>query len=126
MPILVYPKESYRLMRVLFDIQNELGISYQERHYQRALNAKLKKTKIPFEKEVPFQIFHENEMIGKFFADFVIYDKILIELKAKPGLLVDDCKQVARYLKILNLKLGVLVNFHQNPLEYKRIINKIN
>jgi len=123
---LVYPKESYQVMGFLFDIQNELGTIYQEKHYQRALSIKLKKNNIPFKKEMPVNLFQDGELFGKFVADFVIYGKILIELKVKPRLSIDDNKQVLRYLRAMKIKLGILVNFYQNPLEYQRIINKIN
>lgn len=123
MPMLLYPQESYRIMGLLFDVQNDLGTIYQEKHYQRALSTKFKKNKIPFGKEIPINIFLDGELLGKFVADFIVYDKILIELKVKPKLIVDDYKQVLRYLKAMKLKLGILVNYYQNPLEYKRIIN---
>lgn len=120
---LVYPKESYVIMGLLFAIQNDLGTLYKEIHYQRALSIKLVKNNIPFNREVPVSIFQEGELLGRFIADFVIYDKILVELKVKPQIAIDDYKQVMRYLKALKLNLGILVNYYNNPLEYKRILN---
>ena len=78
---------------------------------------------IPFKREVPVNVFQEGELLGRFIADFFIYDKILIELKVKLQLAIDGCKQVLRYLKALKPNLGILVNYYKNPLEYKRILN---
>lgn len=111
------------IMGLLFAIQNDLGTLYKEIHYQRALSIKLVKNNIPFNREVPVSIFQEGELLGRFIADFVIYDKILVELKVKPQIAIDDYKQVMRYLKALKLNLGILVNYYNNPLEYKRILN---
>ena len=121
--IIIYPKQSYQIMKILFDVQNELGTKYQEKHYQRALEIKFNLNKIPFKKEVKINLDYEGEKLGAFYADFIVYDKILLELKTTNFLHQDHARQRLRYLVAYNLQLGILVNFRIKPLQYKRIIN---
>lgn len=121
---LIYPELSYAIMGVSFDVYNTLGNKYQEKHYQRAFEIKMKELGIPYEKEVLIKVTFENQELGKFFADFIIDNKILIEFKRIPIIGRDEIKQVLRYLKSTNLKLGIIINFGQrNNLEYRRVIN---
>ena len=120
---LIYPQLSYQVMGILFKVHNDLGPSYTERQYQKAVKLQLKKYKIKFEKEKIIQLPYENSKIGDFFADFIIDNKIVLEIKTVKFLRPQDVKQVLKYLEILKLKLGLLVNFRKERLQYKRIIN---
>ncbi|MBC7073929.1 GxxExxY protein [Candidatus Parcubacteria bacterium] len=114
---------SYILMGILFEVHNKLGTKYQEKHYQRAIEIKLKELKIPYQKELGIDINFGKEKIGKLFIDFVIANKIILEVKKTPAITKDHIKQVLRYLNALNLKLGIITNFQHKKLEYKRVIN---
>lgn len=120
---LIFPEESYRLNRIFFDIQNDLGTSLQEKHYQRALKAKFIENKIPFKQEVAIDLKYKGEKLGKFFADFVVFDKIIIEVKTTPLITSEHVKQVLRYLESTGYKLGLVVNFRKRPLKAKRVVN---
>lgn len=120
---LVYPELSYKLVGILFEVHGELGNRYQEKYYQRAVEITLKKQEIPYKKELSVSLVFDGENIGKYFLDFLIDDKIVLELKVKPILTKTDYKQVRAYLNSSKLKLGILANFYGNSLEYKRILN---
>ncbi|HVF69132.1 MAG TPA: GxxExxY protein [Xanthomonadales bacterium] len=120
---LVYPELSFKLVGILFEVHNELGNRYQEKYYQRAVEIAFKKQKIPYKKELEVSLTFDNESIGKYFLDFLIDDKIVLELKVKPILTKTDYKQVRAYLNSSKLKLGILANFYGNSLEYERILN---
>lgn len=120
---LIYPELSYKIMGVLFSIHNDLGPAYTEKQYQKAIELQLKKHNIKYEKEKPIQLSYENSKIGDFFADFIIENKIILEIKTVKFIRPEDIKQVLKYLENLNLKLGLLVNFRKERLQYKRIIN---
>jgi len=120
---LIYPELSYILMGVLFEVHNKLGTKYQEKHYQRAIEIKLKELKIPYQKELSIDIDFENEKIGKLFIDFLIENKIVLEIKKTLVITKDHIKQVLRYLNALNLKLGIIANFQHKKLEYVRVLN---
>lgn len=110
-------------MGILYKVQNKLGTKYQEKYYQRAIEAELKKQLIPFDREKLVRLSYEGENIGKYFVDFVIDNKIAIELKTIDFFRKSDYKQVLGYLEALNLKLAILVNFSTPRLSYKRILN---
>jgi GxxExxY protein len=120
---LIYPELSYILMGILFEVHNKLGTKYQEKHYQRAIEIKLKELKIPYQKELGVDINFENEKIGKLFIDFLIDNKIVLEIKKTPVITKDHIKQVLRYLNALNLKLGIIANFQHKKLDYVRVLN---
>ena len=110
-------------MGVLYKVHNSLGNSRQEKHYQRALEIELAEQGIIFERERKTTLTYKDKKIGDYFVDFVIENKIVLELKAKDFYTSKDINQVISYLKNLGLKLGILVNFRTERLEYRRIIN---
>ena len=120
---LIYPELSYILMGILFEVHNKLGTKYQEKHYQRAIEIKLKELSIPYKKELKVDINFGKEKIGKLFVDFVVDNKIVLEIKKIPKITEDHIKQVLRYLNTLNLKLGIIANFQHQKLEYIRVLN---
>lgn len=119
---LLYPDLSYKLMGILFEVHNKLGTKYLEKHYQNAIETKLKLLKIPYKREAEMEVKFENEKLGDFYADFIIDDKILLETKMIWKLTNNDTKQVLRYLDALELKLAIIANFKHPMLEYKRIV----
>lgn len=124
---LVYPDLSYKIVGILFKVHSKLGSWYQEKYYQRAVEVALKEERLSFEKEIMVNLSFNGEKIGKYFLDFLIENKIILELKAKPQLNIEDFRQVMAYLKAKKLKLGILANFRGDRLIYKRILNsKVN
>lgn len=120
---IIYPELSYKLMGVLFNIHRQLGNSYQEKYYQRAISLSLNEAKIPYGKEVLIELTFNNQGIGKYFLDFVIDNKIALEIKTVPFIKDEYYKQLLAYLNAANLKLGIVANFRSNRLTYKRLIN---
>jgi GxxExxY protein len=121
---IIYAEDSYKLVGIAMEIHRTLGNIYQEKHYQKLFEEKLKTLCIPFEREKKLTIkTKEGLEIGEFFADFVINNKILLELKRVNFIHYNDIKQVLRYLDATGLKLGIIVNFKLKRLEYKRVVN---
>lgn len=120
---LVEPELSYKIVGLLFKVHSALGPGYQEKYYQKAFELELKQNKIPYSKEINFGIEYLGEKLGRYFLDFLIDDKIIVELKAVKFFSKKDIGQVLRYLRHTNIKLGILVNFKKESLEFKRIIN---
>ncbi len=119
---LIYPELSYQLMGILFEVHNKLGTKYQEKHYQKVIETKLKLLVIPFKREKKIKINFEGEDLGEFYVDFIIDNKILLETKIVWKITINDVKQVLRYLDAVKLKLGVIANFKHDKLEYRRIV----
>jgi len=120
---LVYPELSYKLMGVLFKVHNKLGPKRQEKYYQRAIELELKKQGISFKREKLVPLEYDGESMGRYFIDFVIEEKIALEVKSVEFFKRDFTAQVLGYLDVENLKLGIIANFNGNRLCYKRFIN---
>ena len=110
---------SYKLGGIFFEIQGELGRFCRERQYADLLEKKLEKAKIKFKREYPIEIANRKSN----FVDFIVEDKILIDLKAKPFIKKEDYFQMKRYLGVTNIALGLIVNFQNQYLKPKRILN---
>ncbi len=120
---IIYKELSYAVNGILFKVQNKLGTKFQEVHYVRAVCSLLKEYNIPFRIEVPFKVTFNGEFLGKFRADMIVDNKILIEFKTVPHLTDQHRQQLLRYIKSLDLKLGLLVNFRAYPLQIWRVVN---
>lgn len=120
---IIYPKESYILTGLFFKVHNELGPYCKEMQYCKALEKLFIENKIPYKKELNLK--SENNLIknNSNRVDFLVYDKIIIEIKAIRFIGREEYYQIQRYLKSFNIKLGILVNFHQKYIKPKRIIN---
>ena len=120
---ILYPDLSYRIIGVVFNVYNELGYGYQEKIYQRSIGEGLKTANISFEEQVPFNIKFKDNKIGSYFLDFLIEDKIILEVKKDDRFSKSNIEQLSAYLKASNLKLGILVNFTKRGLLFKRVVN---
>jgi len=112
---LIYPELSYLLTGICFEVHNQLGRFAREKQYGDLLETKLKEMKIPYIRE--FRIGETGNTI-----DFLIDNKIILELKVKPLILKEDYYQTQRYLQALNIKLGLLINFRNRYLKPARVI----
>lgn len=120
---LLYPKESYKINGAIYEVHNALGPGLLEKVYQEALEMEFILQKIPFEREKSFQIAYKGDILEqKYIADFVCYDKIVLELKAVEDLLPIHKAQVINYLAITGYKLGLLVNFNARQVQPERIV----
>ena len=120
---LIYKEESYKIVGACFEVHKELGQGFLEAVYQEALAIEFKNKNIPFEKEKELEITYKGKkLFKKYYADFVCFDKIIIELKALSKLTTEHEAQVLNYLKATGFKLGILVNFGSSSLEYRRLV----
>lgn len=120
----VYPELSYKLNGILFMCHNNLGRYRTEKEYGDFLEKALKDHSIVFEREKALPPSFEGEQPRRNIVDFLIENKIILDLKAKLIISKDDYFQMQRYLKAFNCRLGIIVNFRQKYLRPKRIINK--
>ncbi|MEK7652617.1 MAG: GxxExxY protein [Patescibacteria group bacterium] len=118
----LYKDLSYILRNIAFTIHNQLGCGHKESVYQNAFEEELKKRKIGFEKEKRIDIFYNKKKIGIYQPDFVIENKIIIELKALPFVGKREETQIWNYLKGSSYSLALLINFGAEKVEIKRIV----
>ena len=120
---LIYKEESYKIIGACMEVHKELGCGFLEAVYQEALEIEFNNQGIPYEREKELKIYFKGiELRKRYNADFICYDKIIVETKALSNLTDDHLGQVLNYLKATQFKLGLLVNFGQPKLEYKRIV----
>jgi GxxExxY protein len=122
---LIYPELSYKINGILFSVHNTLGRFCNEKQYADAVERYLKKLKLNYEREKALPPSFDNEFEGRNKIDFLIEDKIILELKAKRILTREDYYQIKRYLSAICKKLGVVVNFRKKYIEPKRILNSL-
>jgi len=119
----IYKELSYLLVGILFDIYNELGYGYQEKHYERAIGKELARRKVPYKCQLCCRLKLRGEEIGKYYFDFLVDDKIVLEIKRGNYFSRKNISQVKGYLKAMNLQLGILANFTESGIKFMRILN---
>lgn len=120
---LIYPELSYKIIGILFEVYNNLGPGYQEKYYQKAISVAFREQKVNFKEQFLTPIKFKNNKIGKYFLDFLVDGKIILEIKKGDRFSRRDIEQVYAYLKANNLKLGIITNFTNSGLKFKRIVN---
>ena len=122
--MIIYKEESYKIVGAAFKVYNGLGPGFLEAVYQEALEIEFQRQGIPYEREKDIKIFYDGiELKQSYRADFVCYDKIIVELKAVSTLDDTHHAQVYNYLHATGFKLGILLNFgYSEGLEKDRIV----
>lgn len=120
---LLYPELSYQVMEAVFEVHNQLGPGLTEEIYERAVIIELKTRNIPCEQQKVITVNYKGQQIGTYRLDLVIDNKIILELKAVTALNDLHKQQLLAYLKVSNLRLGILINFGTKRVEYVRIAN---
>ncbi|WP_029035336.1 GxxExxY protein [Salinimicrobium terrae] len=121
---LLFEEETYKIIGACMTVHKNLGSGFLESVYQEVLAKEFVKEEIPFEKERKLNLYYEGEELDKFFkADFLCYDKIIVELKSVAFLNKNLESQVINYLKVTNKEVGLLINFGEKSLKWKRFIN---
>lgn len=121
---LIYADISYKVIGAVYDAYNNLSGDYHEKYYHRAIEKYLENRKVQFIREAPVNLIIDSKKIGSHFIDFLIENKIVLEIKRGNKMNLRDIKQVLMYLKTLNLQLGILAYFGNNGVQIKRLINK--
>jgi GxxExxY protein len=121
----LFPELSYELMGICFEIHNTVGPGFTENIYETAFAFELTNHKIPFEQQKPINVPYKKVFLGAYRLDFVIDEKIIVELKAVNTLNDLYKQQVVSYLKATGYNLGLLINFGSLQLQHVRIIHGI-
>jgi len=120
---LIYKTEVFQLVGYCMEIHRELGKGHDEIVYKDALVVELSRASIPFVRERKYEVLYKGVLLAHpYFADFVVWDKILFEAKAVEKLTEAHVRQVMNYLAASKLRLGLLVNFGSDSLEWKRVV----
>ena len=117
-----HKEESGKILKACFEVHNELGNGFLESVYQEALELEFKSQKIPYEREKLLPIMYKGHVLNKeYYADFVCYDSIIVELKSVKEVLPEHRAQVMNYLKATGFKLGLIFNFKEKSIKPHRV-----
>src|SRR5713101_73263 len=112
-----------KILEASFEVIRELGAGFLEGVYQNALLVALRQKGIKAEARVPLTVRFRGEVVGEYFADLLVDDKVIVELKAVKALAPEHQAQLINYLKATGIEVGLLINFGRPKLEYRRLHN---
>jgi len=105
------------------EVHRELGMGFKEIVYKDALEMEFTSVDIPYHRERPYIITYKGKVLPrKYFADFVVFGSIILEVKASPVIVDPFVYQTTNYLKASGIKPGLIVNFGEKSLTYKRVV----
>ena len=119
---LIYEEESYVVKGAVFEVYKAMGAGFLEAVYQDALEIEFQEQGIPYRREAQIPVFYKGHKLDKeYFADFICYEKVVVELKCVARLLNAHKAQVINYLHGTKLPVGLLVNFAEASLKWERL-----
>jgi len=119
----IHKQESYAIIGTCMEVHNQLGAGFLEIVYKDALEYEFRKPGIPFEREKAYPVNYKGIILPhKFYADFVVFDKIILEIKGVKALSDEFIAQCINYLKVSENQLALLINFGEIKLNSKRIV----
>jgi GxxExxY protein len=121
---IIQKSETYHIIGMCMEIHRELGFGFSEIVYKDALETEAVINEFPVQREKQFEILYKGKPLKhKFFADFVMFDNIIVEIKAsKEGIADEHISQTQNYMKASACKVGLIINFGKKSLEYKRLV----
>jgi len=114
-----YQELTEKIIKIFYKIYNRLGYGFLEKVYENAMMIELKKENIPALAQAPINVIYDDEVIGEYYADILVDNKIIVELKAARNLSGENEAQLLNYLKATGIEVGLLLNFGAKP-ELKR------
>lgn len=119
----IYTQENYKIVGICIEVQRILGAGLLEVVYKDALEYEFQQQNIPYAREKEYPVSYKGIVLPhRFYADFVVYDNIIFEVKAVIGITKEHIAQTINYIKLTQGRLGIIANFGNTPLEHKRII----
>jgi len=113
---------SDKILKAFYKVYNTLGYGFLEKVYENAMMIELKKMGIVCRQQQHIDVFYENEKVGDYFADIVVEDKIIIELKAAESIVDEHEAQLVNYLRATDMEVGLLLNFGKTPQHKRRVL----
>lgn len=119
---LVFKNEYYEIVGAAIQVWKTLGYGFLEKVYENALVIELMKQGYKAEKQKPIAVFYDGQQVGDYFADLVVNDQIILELKTAHEIASEHTAQILNYLKATKAQLGILLNFGPKGLEHRRYV----
>jgi GxxExxY protein len=120
---IVYKELSYKIIGLAMEVHSKLGYGFLEKVYGNAMILLFKREVINARKQAPIKVYFEGEVVGEYFVDILVEDKIILEIKALDKIIDVHIAQTLNYLKATGSQLAIILNFGKKKLEYERIVN---
>ncbi len=104
-----------KIIEIFYRVYNKLGYGFLEKVYENAMVIECKKEGIPVTAQSEIIVYYDNEVIGEYYADLLVDNKVIVEIKAAKGLAEEHEAQLLNYLKATNIEVGLLLNFGPEP-----------
>ena len=114
---------SQRIIKVFFDVHNELGYGFSEKVYQKAYGIALREDGMKVDEQVPIKVYFRGQLIGEFFADMVVNDLILLGLKSVETIVDEHEAQLLNYLKSTEIEVGYVLNFGRSATFKRKVFD---
>lgn len=120
----IFKKETYRVIGLCMEVQKTLGLGFSEAVYKDAMEIELVSAEVPYSRETELSVEYKTKKLKhKFFADFICYENIIVEVKSSDKGIIDDyIAQTLNYLRVSGNAVGLIINFGKRKLEYKRLV----
>ena len=115
-----------KIIKVFYTVYNELGYGFLEKVYENAMIIELKSNGLYCEKQKPIKVHYQSQVVGDYFADIIVNDLIILELKTVETLLQEHENQLINYLKATDKEIGLLLNFSKKPEIRRKIFTNDN
>ena len=119
---LINEQVTEKIIGISFEVINELGAGFLESVYQKALGVALLQAGLKIREQVPLKVSFRGQIVGEYYADILVEDQVILELKAVKSLNGEHEAQLLNYLKATGMKVGLLLNFGRAKLEWKRMV----
>lgn len=119
--MLLHEELTEKILGCFFAVYRKLGYGFLEKVYENAMMIELTDTGFQASAQKSIEVFYEDQLVGNYFADIIVEDKIIVELKAVSALQEEHEAQLLNYLKATNIEVGLLLNFGVKP-EFRRKI----
>ena len=114
-----------KIIKAFYNVYNILGYGFLEKVYENAMMLELSSMHLICERQKPPDVYFKEKKVGEYFADIIVEDKVIIELKAAEGLIPEQEAQLLNYLKATNIKVGLLLNFGKTPRIKRQVFENI-
>ena len=119
---IVYRELSYKIVGIAMTVHNELGYGFLEKVYENAMMILFRRDGITTQQQYPIKVQVHGEIVGDYYADILVEDKFILELKSTDQIVNVHKAQALNYLKATGIKLALILNFCKEKLEYERLV----
>ncbi len=120
----LYSDISTVILKAYYNVYNTLGFGFLEKVYENAMMIELKKLGLSCRQQQHIDVFYDDKLVGNYYADIIVEDKIIIELKAAKSLVDEHEAQLVNYLRATNIEVGLLLNFGKVPQHKRRVLTE--